>query len=94
MEKVERVKKKQRPKKGKVVRLNEDLAIIVESEQREGETISEVMRRLFGYGDEIRFALPSDLFESIEDARGAAVVKKVRMRSSRAERPLPVRVRK
>lgn len=86
-------KPKRRPKKGRVVRLNPDLVVIITEEQRAGETVSDTVRRLFGLTGEVSYVLPSDLHESVEDARGAAVVRSVR-KKTKAERPLPVRVTK
>lgn len=83
-------KRRQKPKKGKVYRLNPDLQVIIEEERLPGETTSDTVRRLFGLTGDVRYVLPSDLHESVEDARGAAVVRAVRARGKR-EKPIPVR---
>jgi hypothetical protein len=90
---VSETKRKQRPKKGRVVRITPDLVTIISEEQREGETIPETIRRLLGLSGEVRYVLPSDIHETVEDARGAAVIRAVRSRIKRAERPIPVRVK-
>lgn len=83
--------RKQKPKKGKVVRLTPDLVTIITEEHQEGETVPETIRRLLGLTGEVRYVLPSDIHESIEDARGAAVIRAVRSKIKRTERPIPVR---
>jgi len=70
---VSETKRKQRPKKGRVVRITPDLVTIISGE--------------------VRYVLPSDIHETVEDARGAAVIRAVRSRIKRAERPIPVRVK-
>lgn len=85
--------KKQKTKPGKVVRLNPDLALIVELERLPGETISATVRRLLGVSAEVRYVLPSDLFEDPADARGASVLRAVRSGSPRKiEQPVKVRL--
>jgi hypothetical protein len=92
----EAVRKKQRPKKGRVARLSPDLVRLVDLNRREGETVPDVLRRLIhrDHESEAKFALPSDLHETPEDARGAAIVRSVRDRSGRIERPIKVRTEK
>lgn len=89
-------KKKQRPKKGRVARLSPDLVRLIELHRRDGETVPDVLRRLIHKDTDgvAKFALPSDLHESAEDARGAAVLRSVRDRSGRIERPIKVRMEK
>lgn len=84
-------KKKQKPKKGRVVRLNPDLITIISEEQKDEETVSDTVRRLLGLTGEINYVLPSDIHRSVEDARGAAVLRAVRAKQKKAERPIPVR---
>jgi len=84
-------KKKQKPKKGRVVRLNPDLITIISEEQKDEETVSDTVRRLLGLTGEINYVLPSDIHRSVEDARGAAVLRAVRAKQKKAERPVPVR---
>lgn len=84
-------KKKRKSKPGRVVRLSPDLVTIVNEEWREGDTIPKVLKRLLGLTGDVRYVLPSDLHESAEDARGAAVIRAVRRKQKRTERPVPVR---
>ena len=87
----EKPKRKQKKKKGIVVRLQPDLEALVTLMKEDGETYSDVIRRLFEQDDrEIRYALPSDLHESPADAKGAAVTKAVRARTKVTERPVKV----
>lgn len=87
---MDKPKRKQKPKKGRVFRLDDGLAAVIEEERLPGETTSEVVRRLFGLDDEVRYVLPSDLYESAADARGRAVLRAVREKTQR-EKPIPVR---
>lgn len=84
-------KKKSRPKKGKVIRLTPDLVTIIVEERTPGETYPEVIRRLLGLKGDVRYVLPSDIHETVADAKGAAVVRAVRKRQKKIERPIPVR---
>lgn len=81
-------------KKGRVVRLTPDLVRLVTESQRPGETIPAVMRRLIGSEEEIRYVLPSDIHESVEDARGVAVIRAVERRTTAIEKPLKIQVKK
>lgn len=90
---IEKQEKRQGPKKGKVVRLTPDLAQFLEKKKKEGETVAETFRRLLAPTPELmRFVLPSDLHETVEEARGYAILKKVRTKAKQAERPVKVRV--
>jgi negative regulator of replication initiation len=80
-------------KKGRVIRVTPDLQAIIEVEQKRGETIPEVLRRLLNLKGEVRYVLPSDIHETVEDARGVAVLRAVKTKSKRAERPTAVRVK-
>lgn len=84
-------KKQQKPKPGRVVRLTPDLVTIIAEEQEPGETIPEVIRRLLGLEGKVRYVLPSDIYESVVDARGVAVLKAVNSKTKKIERPIPVR---
>lgn len=87
-------KRKQKRKKGRVVRLRPDLELLVEFLRLPDETVSDTVGRLIEEGSgEPAYVLPSDLFESIEDARGEAVLRAVKRRAKRTEKPLQVRVR-
>lgn len=85
-------KSKQKPKKGRVVRLTPDLVTIVTMEQQAGETIPDVIRRLLGLTGEIRYVLPSDTYMSLADARGAAVSRAVRSKKKVTETEKPIKV--
>lgn len=84
--------KKRKPKPGKVVRLTPDLVARVVAERREGETIPSVLRRLLDLTGELRYVLPSDLHETVADAKGAAVLRAVRSKS-RIEKPIAVKAK-
>ena len=83
-----------KPKAGRVVRLTPDLVRLVTESQRPGETIPAVMRRLIGADEDIRYVLPSDIHESVEDARGVAVIRAVERRTTSIEKPLTIKVKK
>ena len=82
-----------KPKKGRVVRLTPDLVKLVSESQHKGETIPSVIRRLLTPRGLVRFVLPSDIYETVEDARGVAVMKAVKSKAKRAEKPIAVRVK-
>ncbi len=82
-----------KPKKGKVIRITPDLQTIVEMEKKKNETIPEVLRRLLGLKGEVRYVLPSDIYETPEDARGIAVMRAVKAKNKKIEKPLPVRMK-
>ena len=88
------IKRKQKPKRGKVVRLVPELEQLVIQEKGEGETYSDVLLRLLGGEGEEAFVLPSDIYKSAAEARGTALVRAHHAKSKRAERPLPVMVKK
>lgn len=91
-EKTAKPKRKQKKKKGKVVRITPDLVALIAKEHQEGETIPETLRRLTNpNGERVKYVLPSDIHETVEDARGTAIVRAVRARRRKAERPVPVR---
>lgn len=85
--------KKQKPKKGRVVRLTEDLVAILDAEHKTGERIHDTVRRLFklGHGAKIRYVLPADLSESLAEARGKAIVRAVKTKNGFVEKPVAVR---
>lgn len=89
----ESAKRKQKPKQGRVVRLTPDLALFLEKKRLRDETVAETFRRLLSPAEELsRFVLPSDIFETIEEARGAAVLRRVRSKGKQIEKPIKVRV--
>lgn len=79
------------PKKGRVVRLTPDLVKILADEQRPDETIPATIRRLLKVTGEILYVLPSDVYEKVEDARGQAVLRAIRAKTKRTEKPIEVR---
>lgn len=81
--------KKPKPKKGRVVRLTPDLVRLIAEERVEGESVPDTIRRLLNLTGTLKYVLPSDLHETIEDARGIAVLRALRTR--RPERPMKVR---
>lgn len=83
--------KKTKPKPGKVVRLTPDLVRLVSEAQGEGETIPSVIRRLLGLTGDLIYVLPSDIHETVADAKGEAVIRAVRRKQKKIERPVPVR---
>lgn len=89
----EKPKRKQKPKKGRVFRLDDELAAIIEDEREPGETASDCVRRLFGSEEDVKYVLPSDLKESAAEARGAAILRAVKTREKRPEKPIAVRVK-
>lgn len=82
-----------KPKKGKVIRLTPDLVTLVVENRRKNETIPAVIRRLLDIKGEIRYVLPSDIYETVEDARGVAVLRAVKSKMKKTEKPLVVRVK-
>jgi hypothetical protein len=92
-ENVEQLKRKSKKKLGRVIRVTPDLQAIIEVEKKKNETIPEVLRRLLGLRGEVRYVLPSDIYETPEDARGVAVMRAVKSKNKKIERPLSVRVK-
>lgn len=88
---VDETKKKRKPKPGRVVRLTPDLVRLVTENQEEGETVPAVIRRLLGLTGDLIYVLPSDIHETVADARGEAVLRAVRRKQKKIERPIPVR---
>lgn len=82
-----------KPKPGKVVRLTPDLVKLIVENQGPKETIPQVIRRLLNLTGEVRYVLPSDIYETVEDARGVAVLKAVRTKMKKIEKPVTVRVK-
>lgn len=90
--------KPQKPKSGKVLRIDALTYNFIQEKRRRGETLVSLVRRLIGLPSRkgivdrpVVYALPSDLFPTVEEARGAAVVKSVKMKLKRAEEPIPIR---
>lgn len=84
--------KKEKP--GKVVRLDPAVWRLVSAERTKGETITGAIRRLLGLTrakTRKLYVLPSDLSESVEEARGRAVLVAVK-RKMKPEKPIAVRI--
>lgn len=86
--------RKQKKKKGRVVRLSPGMELLVELLREEGETVSATLERLILDEGDTRYALPSDLFLSLSEARGAAVLKATRGKTRKTEQPIAVRIEK
>ena len=90
---------KTKQKKGKVVRLS-DFAAAYVVENRDGslrETIDSMIVRFLTLIAEVeamkvRFVLSSDLYRSLKEARGAAVLRSVRGKKTEIEEPIEVKV--
>lgn len=97
--------KKQNPKKGRVVRISERAFDVLSERARtivkavdalleENHDMQIAMENLASSKSELAkvyYALPSDLFEHIEDARGRAIVKSVQTGKRKPERPVEVK---
>lgn len=89
---------KQKDKPGKVIRVDPTTWKYITQQKQEKETLSAVVRRLLGLapkkGNWIPnkfFILPSSLFNSVSEARGAAVMQAVKKKDKSIERPIEVR---
>ncbi len=82
-------------KPGKVIRLDPTLMKLVLKEKGPKETMSAVLRRLLALPpkrEKLSYVLPSDLFRTIAEARGRAVLIAVKSGKKRAtEKPIAVR---
>lgn len=85
-------KKKPKPKAGRVVRLTPDLVKLIADERKDGETVPATIRRLLGHTGELVYVLPSGIYETIADARGAAVLEAIRAKKTRPDKPLRVQL--
>lgn len=90
------VPKKQKP--GKVIRVDELTFRFLAEKRRRGEPVTALVRRLLGLPSrsgicetQTKYVLPSDLHETVEDARGAAVLRAVKQKKKEAEEPRPIR---
>jgi hypothetical protein len=83
-------KRKQKPKAGKVVRITPDLDRLISTKRADSETVSETLRRLI-FGESRLYVLPSDIFISLEEARGEAIVRRVKQKLTKAEKPVVLR---
>lgn len=94
----ERVKKKQGPKPGKVIRVSDGLIHFIERAKLSGETNDLVLRKLLGLPNsgeidgEVKeyYVLPGDLHENVADARGRAIIQNVKLKK-KIEEPIIVR---
>lgn len=87
-----------KPKPGKVIRIDELTFRFISEKRRRGEQITTLIRRLIGLPSRkgivdrpTKYVLPSDLYESIEEARGAAVLKSVKAKAKKTEEPIAIR---
>lgn len=85
-------------KPGKIVRIDPALERLVEAKRRGRESVSATLRRLVGLpsrkgGIDVKvfYVLPSHAHASIEEARGAAVLEKIRQKKTKAESPIELR---
>lgn len=92
----ETTKKKEKP--GKVLRIDALTWKYITELKRPKESFSGLIRRLIGLPSRkgitevsAKFVLPSDLHRSIEEARGAAVLRAVRAKRKETEEPIAVR---
>lgn len=91
--------KKNQPKPGKIVRIDPMLVRLYESKKRGKESVSAFFRRIVGLPSKktgepdlkIYYVLPSHLHESVEEARGQAVVEKVKKGLAKPEKPVELR---
>jgi len=91
-----KVKAKKKP--GRVIRIDPLLVKTLEEKKRPYETMSGLLRRLMGLPSrkgavEVRayYVLPSDMAETVEEARGRAIIEKVKRKLAKPERPVVVR---
>lgn len=90
------MKTKQKKKSGHVVRVSDEALTFVDSV--EGESVREKLENLIEETRHLRketrakkfYALPSDLCDSVEEARGLAVVRAVKQKK-KPEEPVVVR---
>jgi hypothetical protein len=86
-------------KPGRVVRLSPKLQAYVEARLRTKETFDACLRRLLAlpkkrekgrFETQVCYVLPSDIFETKAEAKGAAIVRAVRTKKQ-AERPIEMK---
>ncbi len=86
--------KPRKKKKGRVIRITPDLVELIAKEQKKDESIPAVIKRLLKLDDgPYEWVLPSALYTRIEEARGAAVVRAVKEKTKKIEKPIAVRVK-
>lgn len=85
-------------KPGKVIRIDELTYRFISEKRRRGEQITSLVRRLIGLPSRkgivdrpVRYVLPSDLHATVEEARGAAVLKSVKAKTKKTEEPIAIR---
>ncbi len=88
----------QKKKPGRVARLDPQIATYIEKKKRPKESVSATLRRLLAIpprrgSAEFRlvYALPSAVHETLEEARGAAIIDKVKRKLKQPERPLALK---
>lgn len=90
-------KGEKKPKPGKVIRVDPVVWKLLSAKREPKETITAVLRRLLalpgrkGEKPKQYYILPSDLTETISEARGRAIVMAVR-RKTKPEKPIAVRL--
>jgi len=93
-----RLMSKKKPK-GKVLRVDPLTWNKLKELRLPEEKITALLRRVIGLPHKklgvvdkpVNYCVPSDLYTSLEEARGAAVLKAVRSRSKQSEEPIEVR---
>ena len=92
-------KKKAKKKKGHPVRLS-DFAFAYVSENKEGSLRETIDAMIVRYGELVeliesmktRFVLPSSIYSTLKEARGAAVLLSVKSKKKQIEEPVEVKV--
>lgn len=85
---------KQKAKPGRVVRLTPEFWSFIAEHKRGNESIDAFLRRQCFFRAEHKWALPSDLFGTLAEAKGEAILRSVRSRKkSPPESPVKVPLR-
>lgn len=102
----EELKRKQKPKRGKVVRLSEYAWSFLSSRLESGETIKEAVDAMVSEVLDLESAPPPSVkegrtlyvlpeskivCETLEEARGEAILRAVQKKTKKAEKPIVVR---
>ena len=85
-----KTKVKQKAKAGRVVRVTPELMKLIETKRTGRESVSATLKRIIN-GEQKYYALPSDLCESLSEARGRAIMYKVQRKLKAVEKPIAVR---
>lgn len=80
------------------MRIDPAITKYIATRKKNGETLSATLRRLLAIPPKkgspdyhIFYALPSDLWISAEEARGAAIIQKVQKKLVKAEKPVALK---